>query len=247
MRLRHGCGNAGPGISLSTPGHCNYKVALSVSPSFDQVMQVMKVNKPVFLALVSSMFTGAASAAAQEPPPAPQPSPPGSAAAVRFGAPGTLAISSDANVGFFGSSVSGGASSWTFVIVPAADYFLSLRGFSIGGQISYMHGSPAAESTIDSFGIGPRAGYNIPINDLISIWPKLAFIFADQVQTGARSTTFDVQLYAPVLFHLAPHFFVGLGPQIQTDLIVSASAPGAGRTTSYGLYFTIGGWTMIGG
>ena len=115
--------------------------------------------------------------------------------------------------------------------------------------------SPSSTSTAvdsDTFGIGPRVGYNIPISDLFSFWPKVALIYTDKTTSGASGSTFDVQLYAPVLLHLAPHFFAGLGPQIQTDLTASASAAGVSaptvpKTTSYGLYFTIGGWTVPGG
>jgi hypothetical protein len=211
----------------------------------------MKVDKSIFLALVGSIFTGAGSVAAQEPaPPAPAPLPqpppqPDPATAPSFGAPGTLAISSDANVGLSGSSISrGGGSSWTFTIAPAADYFLPVRGLSIGGQISYTHaGGPAQESSSNTFEIGPRVGYDITINDRFSIWPKLGFLVGEASPSGASATTIDVQVFVPALFHVDRHFFVGLGPGVQTDLWSSSGV----RTTLYGLYFTLGGWTMIGG
>ena len=229
----------------------------------------MKIQKPLFLAMVSSMVTAAGSAAAQYPYPPPPPPPPGygSYAPPRpvqtFGGPGTLAISNDMNLGFFGSSTSeGGGSSWTFLLAPAADYFV-IQGLSLGGQGVYSHlhlstGGNAAAGTgstsidSDTFGIGPRIGYNIPIGDLLSFWPKVALIFSDTATSGASGNTFDIQAYAPLLLHLAPHFFVGLGPQIQTDLTASQSSQGVSnphpaKTTSYGLYFTIGGWTVPGG
>jgi hypothetical protein len=230
----------------------------------------MKINKPLFLALVGSMVTAGGSAMAQYPypPPPPPPPQPGYGYAPRpvqqFGGPGTLAISSDMNLGFFGSSISeGGGSTWTFLLAPAADYFV-IQGLSVGGQISYSHvhassggtgtgaSSTSTSTDTDSFGIGPRVGYNIPINDWLSFWPKVGLIFSDMATKGASGNTFDVQVYAPVLLHLAPHFFAGLGPGIQTDLTASysaagVSAPNPPKTTSYGLYFTIGGWTVPGG
>jgi len=228
----------------------------------------MQIKKPLFLAMVTSMVTAGGSAMAQypyPPPPPPPPTPPGygypSRPVQAFGGPGTLAISSDMNLGFFGSSTSeGGGSSWTFLLAPAADYFV-IQGLSVGGQISYAHAhsggtttgtTTSSSSDTDTFGIGPRIGYNIPIGDLLSFWPKLALIFTDVAGSGYSYNTFDVQLYAPLLLHLAPHFFVGLGPQIQTDLAVSANSAGQSvkdppKTTSYGLYFTIGGWTVPGG
>jgi hypothetical protein len=229
----------------------------------------MQMKKPLFLALVTSMVTAAGSAMAQypyPPPPPPPPTQPGygypSRPVQAFGGPGTLAISNDMNLGFYGSSISeGGGSSWTFLLAPAADYFV-IQGLSVGGQISYRHDHGSSGGTaqdaltgstdVDTFGIGPRIGYNIPIGDLFSFWPKLALIFTDEATKGASGNSFDVQLYAPLLLHLAPHFFVGLGPQIQTDLAVSANVGGQPvkdppKTTSYGLYFTIGGWTVPGG
>jgi len=228
------------------------------------------MKNPLFLALVSSIVTVGGSALAQYPnPPPPPPSPgygygyPAARPVQTFGGPGTLAISSDMNLGFYGSSISNnGGSTWTFVLAPAVDYFI-IQGLSLGGQISYSHthastgggttgtgGSTSAD--VDAFGIGPRIGYNIPINDYLSFWPKVGLIFSDLSTKGASGNTFDVQLYAPVLLHLAPHFFAGLGPGIQTDLTASASAGGVSapnppKTTSYGLYFTIGGWTVPGG
>jgi len=246
------------------------------------------MKKALALGLVLGVFTVAGSAAAQypygpPPPPAPgsppppaygAPPPPAYGAPPQpaygyapprpvqtFGGPGTLAISSDMNLGFYGQSVSNnGGSSWTFLLAPAADYFV-IQGLSIGAQISYEHdhtsgggstnGSSGSSSSTDTdtFGIGPRIGYNIPITDLFSFWPKVALIFTDTAGKGYSANTFDVQVYAPVLLHLAPHFFMGLGPQIQTDLTASESAAGQSinnppKTTSYGLYFTIGGWTV---
>jgi len=228
----------------------------------------MKMNKPLFLALVSGMVTAGGTAMAQYPypPPPPPPAQPGygypSRPVQQFGGPGTLAISSDMNLGFFGSSTNeGGGSTWTFLIAPAADYFV-IQGLSVGGQISYSHIHSSAGGTtttgtssssdVDAFGIGPRIGYNIPINDYLSFWPKVGLIYTDMATSGASGSTFDVQFYAPLLLHLAPHFFAGLGPGIQTDLTASQSAAGVSnphtpKTTSYGLYFTIGGWTVPGG
>ena len=226
----------------------------------------MQVKKPLFLALVSTMFTATSAAVAQYPMPPPPPAPGYGGYAPRpvqtFGGPGTLAISNDMNLGFFGSSTTeSGGSTWTFLLAPAADYFV-IQGLSVGAQIVYSHthlsfgatGTSSAPTSVDSdtFGIGPRIGYNIPISDLFSFWPKVALIYTDISTSGASGSTFDVQAYAPVLLHLAPHFFAGLGPQIQTDLTASKSAAGVSaptvpKTTSYGLYFTIGGWTVPGG
>jgi hypothetical protein len=231
------------------------------------------MKKPILVGMVLGLITVAGSAAAQYPPPPPPPgyggAPAYGYAAPRpvqtFGGPGTLALSSDfsggINMGFAGQSQNNnGPSSWTFTLQPAADYFV-IQGLSIGGVIRYEHGHTSStdpttntttSSDYDTFGIGARIGYNIPISDLLSWWPKVGLIFSDTSTSGASGNTFDVNLYAPLLLHMAPHFFVGLGPGIATDLAASASANGQSvsnptKTTSYGLYFTIGGWTVPAG
>jgi hypothetical protein len=237
------------------------------------------MKQPLFYGLILGLVTGAGSAAAQYPPAGyPPPPPPGGYGyptqrpAQVFGGPGTLAISSDFNLGFTGQSVSNnGPSTWTFTLAPAADYFV-IQGLSIGGQVAYAHShssltDAAGTSTTndqDTFGIGARIGYNIPISDFLSFWPKVGLIFnvvsgnfgGTGTTTGANNgysgNAFDVQVYAPLLLHLAPHFFMGLGPGVQTDLTASQSQGGQSstnpsKTTSYGLYFTIGGWTVPAG
>jgi hypothetical protein len=104
------------------------------------------------------------------------------------------------------------------------------------------------------FSIGPRLGYNLGLSDFVSIWPKIGISYArtstttstlvpDAGQTSTttvkRTTTGSgvaLNLFAPLLFHPAEHFFAGLGPFLDTDL------SGDNRTTVWGLKLTIGGW-----
>jgi hypothetical protein len=231
------------------------------------------------IGLVVGLITVAGSASAQypypQPPPPPPPqqqpaygygyAPPAPRYVEHFGGPGTFAVSNDANVSVIGSSVSdNGGSSWTLTLAPAADYFV-MQGLSVGGQIAYIHTSessgtganPGATSTTvstNSFGIGPRVGYNIPITDTISFWPKLGLVFTDTSvggNPGGSGNTFDLVIFAPFLIHPAQHFFLGLGPYFQTDLTASESVNGVSqqnvpKTTSYGLQFTVGGWFVPG-
>jgi hypothetical protein len=60
--------------------------------------------------------------------------------------------------------------------------------------------------------------------------------------TGTQSSA-TVSLFAPLLVHPAPHFFVGLGPTLSRDLgrgsnFLSSDDP----STSAGAALTIGGW-----
>lgn len=240
------------------------------------------MKKPLFMALVLGLLTAGGSAMAQYPYPPPPPPAPGYGAprpVQQFGGPGTLAISSDMNLAFVGCSGCtspllaaegpGGnatnSSGWVLTLAPAADYFV-IQGLSIGGQIQYSHAHTSTSSTTpgggssstdaDLFGIFARVGYNIPIMDLLSWWPKVGIGFVDaSLNSGGVSgsaNAFDLQIFAPLLLHLAPHFFAGLGPYLQTDLSASASSGGHSATdypkqTSYGLMFTIGGWTVPAG
>ncbi|HEY3818718.1 MAG TPA: hypothetical protein VGL81_16220 [Polyangiaceae bacterium] len=244
------------------------------------------MSKALFLALVGGLITAASPAMAQYPYPPPPPPPPGYGAPAygaprtqTFGGPGTLALSSDMNLSFMGcsgcaspitSALGPGnnatnSSGWLLTLAPAADYFV-IQGLSIGGQVAYSHlhesvpgGTGTTTSTsVDAnlFGIFARVGYNIPIGDLLSWWPKVGIGYVDAWKSsgsvGSSANAFDLQIYAPLLLHLAPHFFAGLGPFVQTDLTASSSSGGVSATnypkqTSYGLMFTIGGWTVPAG
>ena len=221
------------------------------------------MKERIFVAGAIGMVTAAGSAAAQAPYTAQAP-PPGYGYAPRpvqsFGGPRTLAISSDMNLELGGQSTNnGGPSSWTFVVAPAADYFV-IRGLSLGGQIAFTHthlretdDTGIVTSTDgNTFSFGARVGYDLPLGDLLSFWPKAGLAFDVSSLAGVNGNAIDVIVYAPLLLHLAPHFFVGLGPGLQSDLTASASQNGQSltnppKTTSYGLYFTIGGWTVPAG
>jgi hypothetical protein len=238
------------------------------------------MKKPLFIALVLGLVTAGGTAMAQYPYPPPPPPAPGYAPrpVQQFGGPGTLAISSDLNLSFLGCSgcsspllasegPEGNAtngSGWELTLAPAADYFV-IQGLSIGGQIQYSHlhtsssssaGGGSSSSDADLFGIFARVGYNIPIMELLSWWPKVGIGFVDVSGSSGgvsgSANAFDFQIFAPLLLHLAPHFFAGLGPYLQTDLSASASEAGHSvasypKQTTYGLMFTIGGWTVPAG
>jgi hypothetical protein len=190
---------------------------------------------------------------------------------LRFGSPGELVISSDANLGLTGQvygGVNGSQSTtgWNLTVRPSADYFV-VQGLSIGAFVDFTHteknvpastngGNANPGTTADNknaFGVGPRIGYNIPIVDWISWWPSAGLSFSANSETGGISgTAWTLVLYAPFLYHLASHFFVGLGPYLSTDLAANysqsqygatpASSGPASKMTTWGLQFTVGGW-----
>lgn len=175
-----------------------------------------------------------------------------------FSKAGQLAISSDMSLSLDHTSTSppqgDSTSSTTFRIAPAADYFV-IDGLSVGGQIGYAHtsgGNAPNDFSSSSIGIGPRVGYNYNFTNNLGIWPRAYFMFNSASSSrggkdGPSATTMTVGLFAPVLFHPAEHFFLGLGPYISTDISSKVSPPGGSsvdgdKNTSFGLNFTLGGY-----
>ncbi|MGH7293345.1 MAG: hypothetical protein ACRELB_00355 [Polyangiaceae bacterium] len=224
------------------------------------------MRKPIFVALALGLLTVAGSAAAQYPPPPPPPGggyyPPAAPQRQHFGDQGQLVISNDADLSFLGHSTSdNGGSSWALKVEPAVDYFV-IPNLSIGGVVLIEHtsvsppsqpGVATNSSSTTTYGVGARIGYNIALADSLSFWPKLALIYGGSSydpgggQQGGSGSAFDVQVFAPLLLHPINHFFLGIGPFVQTDLTSSASNAGVSvqnppKTTEYGLMFDLGGW-----
>jgi hypothetical protein len=163
------------------------------------------------------------------------------------------------------SSSNNGGSQIGFTIAPAADYFV-IDNLSLGlellfGYASYSPGNVTVPgSTINAtsspstnltdYGVAPRVGYNIPIGGSVSIWPKVFFEHAGYSVGGAGKGYGNIQLlgaYVPVLYHPTPHFYVGLGPNILTELGASSDGQSAtSKITSYGIFGSAGGWFRIG-
>ena len=162
-----------------------------------------------------------------------------------------------------GSSASNnGGSQVGFSLAPAADYFV-IDNLSLGLEIlfGYVSASPgsatnggvtvsAPSSNLTEYGFAPRVGYNIPIGSSLSIWPKVFFEHAGYSLGGAGKGYGNIQLlgaYVPFLYHPVPHFYVGLGPNILTEL--GASSDGASsnsKITAYGVFASVGGWFQLG-
>lgn len=164
-----------------------------------------------------------------------------------FGAKQQIAISSDAALRIQRRTISGAEGGTTGIeLAPAADYFVA-PNFSVGGFIGLDY-TTSGESDSTRFSIGPRVGYNFPLSDFVSIWPKAGLSFAHtstsmSTTVGSTTTTtktsgdaIALNLFVPVMFHPVPHFFGGFGPFLDTDL------SGDARATQLGGKLTIGGW-----
>jgi hypothetical protein len=160
----------------------------------------------------------------------------------RFGLEGQKAVSSDAGLSISNTSVSGvDGSTTTLILRPAIDWFVA-DSLSLGGFVGVEYiSAPSQTSSIIS--IGPRIGYNLPVSERVSFWPKLGFSLAStDIETDGvpgddeSNTGLQLNLFAPVMFHPVQHFFLGFGPALDQDL------SGDAKATTIAARLTIGGW-----
>ncbi len=195
----------------------------------------------VGLALVLATGTVPRAARAQElaPPTAATSAPSGShvpgAPASNFGVAGAWVVSVQSyNAGsptpsfFFEKQASGGSS---LLIQPGVDYFIG-NGISVGGVVGLSYASGNPNST--TVKLGARAGFNQGLTEHVSFWPTIGIDGSYTHNTGSSSAAM-LEVFAPFLYHVAPHFFLGAGP------FLSYLVKG-GPDTQYGLDFVIGGW-----
>jgi len=167
-----------------------------------------------------------------------------------FGDRHQLAISSDAGFSLTNTNVSGGDGSTTALVLrPAVDYFV-IDSLSIGGFLGLQYiSTPDGSSTAMS--VGPRIGYNLRFSERFSVWPKVGLSFASTTEktdattlpdgtrvdpTDTTSTSLQLNLFVPVMFHPVEHFFIGLGPAFDLDLT------GDNKATTLAVRLTLGGW-----
>ena len=157
----------------------------------------------------------------------------------RFGDAGEFVISSDAQAQLRFESSSGSDTSTVIQLGPAADYFI-VRGLSLGIGALYTHASYPPWPSTDSWNVGVRVGYNVFLSDVLSLWPRvsLGYVHASEVDltTGSPSTFstdgLTASAFVPLLLHPVRHFFLGLGPQVETTF--AAWPSWASKPTDYG-------------
>jgi hypothetical protein len=169
-----------------------------------------------------------AHAQTQAPPPAAASG--GGALGQGFGEAGQIAISGEANAFFSKTNHAG----WTAAISPALDYFI-MPSISVGGSVTALIG----DNSHSGYGVAVRAGYNLNVTEQLGLWPIFGIGYAHESQgSGAASVSGSATVahfYVPVLFHIVPRVFVGLGPFYDVKLA------GDGNN-SYGVKSTVGGW-----
>jgi hypothetical protein len=181
-------------------------------------------------ALAAAALAAPASARAQEsttPPPAFAPA---TGAGGGFGGTGqwVLSLGGTNDTFFFLHKQSGGG--WQLQILPALDYFIT-SSVSVGGAVGFRHDSGSGDTPVI---IGARAGFNLNISGPVGFWP-MAGVFGTHVfHTHGSDNSATLRLFAPFLYHLAPHFFIGGGPSFDLSLTSDGN--------QYGLDIILGGW-----
>jgi hypothetical protein len=150
-----------------------------------------------------------------------------------FGAPGSwvLSVSSAnaASASLFLHKTSGGGSELN--VHPALDAFIAPH-VSVGAVVGIDYSSGGA-TTLD---FGARAGFSIGIGGPVGFWPTAGIFVQHSSSSGQPSSTpASLGVFAPFLFHLVPHAFVGLGPSLNLGL-------NDGNGKELGIDYIIGGW-----
>ncbi len=209
-------------------------------PSTSPVRSLTRAAVGIALALAVTMVPRAAGAQELAPPTAAASAPSGGSAspaatASGFGVAGAWVVSVQSyNAGsatpsfFFAKQASGGS---TLLIQPGLDYFIG-NGISVGGVVGFGYSSGSPATTVVN--LGARAGFNQGLTGNVSFWPTIG-IDGSYIHNTGSSSTAALEVFAPFLYHAAPHLFLGAGP------FLSYLVKG-GPDTQYGLDFVIGGW-----
>jgi hypothetical protein len=194
-----------------------------------------------FVVALLAGASGAARAQAETPPAQPAPArssgAPFSVSSGPFGDTGQLVFSmaSEGEFPFRFTKTKG--SDWNLAFRPALDYFIQ-QSVSVGALVRIETGGGG--STV---GLGLRAGLNVPLGGVVSLWVRGGLEFDhfgsnDPNNSGHSVTTLGVG--APFLFHLVPHFFMGVGPFFALPL-TNSEAMGS-KDPTFGLTAIVGGY-----
>jgi hypothetical protein len=150
------------------------------------------------------------------------------------------------------------SSAVSFGFSPSVDVFV-FRRIAVGGSasISYYdsHGVDAASGqrlTIKQLrlGFGPRVAVDLPMARWLSFYPRLRVLvgYEDNDERSAQSANaytdviVNLGIYAPLLFHVGSHAFVGLGPVASYDVLRRSNHGYNNQGWSVGASWIIGGW-----
>ena len=115
---------------------------------------------------------------------------------------------------------------------PGLLYFVTER-WAVGGTLKLD--LSAGDLDYATFGMGPTVAYNYPLSADFSFFPQAQLYFT--VGGGdIEQDSVGISAFGPFLWHLAEHFFVGVGPDLQLDFHNDA-----------GEKFRLGGRSVVGG
>jgi hypothetical protein len=110
------------------------------------------------------------------------------------------------------------------VMRPAADYFV-IDHFSIGGAVLLYRSWSSEGSYSDGVGLVPRIGYEVPLAESFSLWPRAGIDYevgwahtADDTKWTGSGRRIDGFVEVPLLAHVTRNFFIGIGPRFSTEL-----------------------------
>src|SRR4051794_30976936 len=136
---------------------------------------------------------------------------PATAAGGGFGAPGQWVLTLGFDHGEYLALRSG--NNWVISVQPSADYFLA-PNISLGGVVGITHVNNGGTD----FNIGARAGFNLNISGPWGFWPTAGIFINTHSQDHNTDTSASLRIFAPFLFHIVPHLFVGAGPSFNVAL-----------------------------
>ena len=200
----------------------------------------MKQLLPAFTAILFTLSARASRAEAEQPisPKAKE----------TFGDRGNVVIGGDFSFSFERYHMDDNSSLTGFGAHPSLDYFV-LDHLSIGTSVGItrrawaLYGTDTIQTELSA---APRIGYEIPLGEAFSLWPSAGISYFRSIIGGNLYALYaDPQwslsgyVRAPLIAHVAKHFFVGGGPSVgvnfrHSDRVLSGS----------GISFesTVGGW-----
>jgi len=144
------------------------------------------------------------------------------------------------------SRTSAGDSSITEVTIDPEILFFPADYFLVGIGATYRSLS-SGSTTLKGWGASGHVGGSIDLGERVSLLLVSTVTYISQQQettvlgTTATSTRNSAAVGAsvPLLFHVAPHFFIGAGPEASVEFWASGSSE---RITTLRLQTIIGGW-----
>ena len=175
----------------------------------------------------------------------------GAEARAQFGQKGQLAFDATLRGGFFWEKTTldagpdAEASITRFTLAPSMLWFVA-DNVALGGGLLFEHVDseldPGPDNTFTLFGFGPTGAYNLRFSALASLLPQLQLTYLHiEGPDDASGYSLGLRLAAPLLVHVAPHLFFGVGPELNRSLIGKRDGIDASGT-SFAFSFLIGGW-----